>query len=567
MSRQRSKKPQQGQKVNYQKGAGRKPGDEPRNRKGSWENREARDDRRDYKRREEHAAKDMLSSLNDFSWYNRYPLLLEGAARLPFPYRPGMTIPFGTGTKNLRKYAIPGVMTLGWLPTIGFSNDATSPASTVAREIWAKVRSEFSSGLDVDPPDFVPYIMALDSIYSYIAMLTRIYSLLDWYSANNHVTPDGLLNAHGCSSALIQDMRENKADFNLGINYLIHQVRKFSAPFDMDIVKRHWWMNSNVYTDSASINSQFYLFVQAGFYKYALLGTGASGTGTAKATGAQMVESPVGSATTYTDLIEFGNSLLDAMNTSEDAYTMNGYLMRAYGLKPAMEIDEVPIVTNFEAAYQEEVLAQIENASAVDPTWVNIASFSSYIKGTNIWQDPATNVVYSTPYLDTTPEGISNRGFLIPVSDQNYPLSIRSDLPSVQDIVVASRLKTVLGLPQQGDGLTTGSYRIISGTEIVLGIFYVTASTLTSGRWLRKSYPTLASGATDVLNIATAGAFDWRPICMWNGSELGGSSGAVPFDAALISGDVHNLTGVSVAALNEIARVCVYSEMNAFSLE
>lgn len=504
----------------------RRPGNEPRNRSKSWEDREARDDRRDYKRREKEERGDrQLSSLNDFSWYDRYPILTEGAARLPFPYRPGMLVPFGTGTKSAIAYSVPGIMAIGWLPTVGYSTDDVSPVSTVAREIWSRVRSEFSSPLDVDPPDFVPYILALDSIYSYIGHLTRIYSLLDWYSANNHVTPDGLLTALGCSNQLIQSMRENKADFNLGINYLIHQVRKFSAPFDMDLIKRHYWMNANVYTDAPSINSQFYVFTQLGFYKYSLLNVGPTGTGTDKATGAELVLTSIYSATSYKDLLDFGNTLLEAMNTSEDAYTMNGYLMRAYGLKPAMEIDDVPIVTNFDASYQEEVLAQIENASGVYPVWNGGITNLTWFQGFNVWQDPTTNIVYSKPHLTVPADDIKSGCFLVPVADQAYPLSIRSDAPQVKDVVVASRLKTVLAKPQPNDGLATGDVKIISGTEAVVGMYTLSRNRTDMKTWATAFYPTMFQNSdatiysTLLTGLLAAGTFDWRPIAYYPTTE------------------------------------------------
>lgn len=560
-------------------------GQEPANRRNSWNDRQARDDRRDYKKRERKENADRrdhestaLSSLNDFSWYNRYPILTAGVGRQAFPYRPGMAIPaisFDVSTP----YSVPGVMAVYWAPSAGWSRTTDSPISTVAREVWAKVRREFSSTIEVDPPDFIPYIMALDSLYSFIGALSRCYKLLDWYSANNHVTPDGLLTAMGCNNTLIQSMRDNKADFNLAINLLIKQVLKFTLPFDMDIVSRHFWLNSNVYTDAATINSQFYLFHQVLYYKYGTAPVGEDGKGTDSATACTYISAPWYSARKYSDLINFGYTLLTALNESDDAYTMNGYLLRAYGLRSGITLDDLPITSEFEAAYVPEVLAQIENCQPIMSHYDGWDTNPLLLQDGGIWQDPTTNTVFCKPYVTTSGLDLLTNPAL--GSDQ-VAFSIRSDEPTIEDVIVASRLKSQLRLATSADNLGVEGYPVIAGTEITISINIWTrqkANALVT--WSQTSYPGRAvlSLATDAAptntqqlsikafaTLAYAGAFDWRPIAtlMVNSAVTGTY---IPFGCkTIISGDVHNLTAINTYDLEKMHEVCVFSEFNAFSI-
>lgn len=144
---------------------------------------------------------------NDISWYSRYPNLLLGAGQLQYPYRPGMSLNFGNlqmvnnqGTfthSTNNKAPIPGVMVLDWAPSVGLSTNDQSPASVVCRDLFAKIRSAYSSDLDIDAPDVFIYLQALDSVFAYIATLKRIYRVVAASSPDNYVVPNMLMNALG----------------------------------------------------------------------------------------------------------------------------------------------------------------------------------------------------------------------------------------------------------------------------------------------------------------------------------------------------------------------------------
>lgn len=127
-------------------------------------------------------------ALNDIAWYSKNPELLIAAAQVPYPFKPGMMVPGGTFTDQAGTYTynadtwLPGVCTVQFDYSVGYSNDTMSPASIAAREMFARIRSKFSGRLVADAPDIFMYCLALDQVHAYIAWLKRLYRLLRTYS-------------------------------------------------------------------------------------------------------------------------------------------------------------------------------------------------------------------------------------------------------------------------------------------------------------------------------------------------------------------------------------------------
>lgn len=216
-----------------------------------------------------------LSSLNDISWYSKYPELLRAAASIPTPNRPGMSVPVGYTVSdqntNIFTYTIPGTMVLDWLPTVGYSSTATSPVSIVAKQLYAKVRAAFSGSLSVDAPDLVIYLLCLDSIFSYIGNLKRMYRLLNAYTPNNYTLPVEILQTiYGMEVTDVTALQSNRVALWSAINELIHMTSNLTCPAVFDYFNRHYWMNDNVYADSNSPMAQFYAFNQVAYYQFAL---------------------------------------------------------------------------------------------------------------------------------------------------------------------------------------------------------------------------------------------------------------------------------------------------------
>lgn len=567
-----------------------------RNARGNKSNPRGKEYRRDSNRdvrgeeRLEKSNSPSSSPMNDISWYSKYPNLLVAAGQFPFPYRPGMNIDLGQydsgSTQFNRVYRVPGVMALEWIPSIGISDDATSPASVLAKEFYAKVRARYSGSLSADAPDFVIYLLAMDSIYSYIAWLKRLYRVLSAWSPDNYVLPDRLLNAMGISNENIQTLRTQKTQLWQLINELVLQSRKFHVPAVMDIFNRHYWMSDNVYTDEATINSQMYLFNLKGVYQYTLDETNQVGKlSLINMPWVNESDSVVVPSMSATSLYQFGTSLINALVGWDDAYDISGYLMRAFEGIPVFQVDELPADQPFNPVYEPEVLQQIENSRAVPMgEYALVARLMDY----DITQNPATNAILSHPTFSyfLGPNGLATITNLYHEEYGVVPptLSIRSDSPSVADNVIASRLQATatfssVKLPAVGStSPTIDGWRveIHCGTEIPLcwRVYDGYSEWLTPdspaldhfGSYVFKQNINLNLGSSLTSTMSTyifrsllVEAFDWHPIGYWTAISGGAAQ-------CTVVGDVHNLTTIDTTSLDNLHKVCIFSELNAFNI-
>lgn len=514
---------------------------------------------------------DGMSGLNDFSWYSKYPSLLNAAASLPYPYRPGMNLPMGsmrgaqTNASTVEytdvSLRVPGVLRINWAPSVGQSTLPTDPASIVGKEVYAAVRKVFSGSIDADAPDFVMYLLALDSLFSYIGGLKRVYRTLTAWSSDNFQTPDTLLLALGCNATSISNLRSNSADFLRCINELVLQSRKFRCPAIMDMFNRHYWLNDNVYTDAPTINSQFYVFRQTYYLKLAA-NAAIPGSSTITAAGLTAVSSPISASSNLTvkSLYDFGISLIQALDSWDDCYMISGYLMRAFEGTASFVVDELDVNDSLTPVYVEEVLMQIENARSV---------FGTLREATlNVYQDPSTNAVISQPLAtvsSTMTYGVEHD--LPPI------LSIRSDSPTVEENVIASRLQMNMSLSQITHSVlsTEEGYPVFCASEIVSSIHLIgcdphnsgsaaSSVTLRSVFGLSSNNPS-ATLFVDLPRYLWVTQFDWHPILY----VLYMDSTSPTTGAQIIPiGDLHNVTVLDRAQLKEINRICLFSEFGSF---
>lgn len=521
---------------------------------------------------------------NDVSWYSRNPALLVAAGSIPFPYRPGMVLPSvlpdlsQLGSQNVTYYpeAIPGVCAIEFLPTVGYSANPTDPASIVGKEMFAKVREAFSGSIDIDPPDFVIYMMCLDSIFSYVAWLKRIFRLVMAYTAENHYLPDVALKSMGFDDDAIAALKSNYMQLYQTINELVAMTRKFNIPAKYDIINRHYWLNDNVFMDADSLNSQFYIFTARGFYRYQL------SAGDVKFGEAVIYYPNKTGSNIVSNLFAFGRGMINALAGSDDAYIISGYLRRAYDGEPMFVVEGIELTASLTPVYEPEVLMQIENCRPLP--WMVRASDSFEIEN-KISQNPATNSVLCSPaiLLNNVPDNAIQT--VVGVTGETA-LSIRSDTPTVADVVLATRLKMAGRDLQKTTTAKQWKYSIVCGSEIVTLIRVLRnydAIAVKSGAAIKgsvqstiiegtvyfdtRSQPTITVPEQNGSLLAQAAlqSFDWHPILPL---ILITPASSEPDRTTIYKqylGDVHNVTTITPDELDNINRVCLYSLFNAYA--
>lgn len=505
------------------------------------------------------------SKFNDFSWYDKNPSLTKGVGRIQFINKPGMDITTGslttissTGTLSSKTYAmaLPGIMRLTWTPSIGICSNPNDPINVAANEVYARVRNAYSGDLKADAPDYMVYFMALDSIFSYIGALKRLYRVVTSYSPENYLVPNCMLRALGVTSeANMDNLKSNLDRFWTNINELIGMTRRYKCPALFPIFNRHYWMNDNVYTDANSLNSQWYTFFQADYYQFSMQNVVGSTSGT-KAGGLELVSQPFSSNAGSSDidyvdmLFNFGKTLLAKLASYNTAYDINGYLGRAYGDTTNFEVMPLQQFENFTPVYEEQVLRQIENAHVCELSAVGVKTTVQQNVGTN-------SLVCSMTTSVDAPTGGSVISAL-PI------LTSRSDDPSVEDVVESSRLCSYAVPISYAQAVGKLTFKIIAGTEWLWGLDIYTFSPIGGDYvWLKLPNSTMTSTSTDgdwvnfILFTSYLSQFDWHPNYVQYYS-LGSSAGAVPYC------DLHNVTTLTLEELQLINKVCLYSEFNSF---
>lgn len=335
-----------------------------RNTKYSKRSKSKRDTKRSVEEKEDIKLQDKA---NDPKWYIVNGQLAKDVASFSFNNALGASFEIGThGLTTLvqpKKYSLPGIMTIPYVPSIGYSADGTSAANIAAKNFYSFVRHQNSGHANYDSPDLMMYLMAMDSIYAFYFYMCRMYGLLRLYSHTNRYIGDALIAAAGGDPS---NLRSRMADFRSYINMFATKASAFATPATMSMYARHAWMNSSVFTDAPTGKTQFYMYMPALLYQYdevngQLKPTDIYAPSESDYSNGVTDTMVINSMDTLGFITQKGDNLLNAVVGSESFNIMSGDILKAYGennlWKLAM-IDENYVTTPF---YSPEVLSQIHN--------------------------------------------------------------------------------------------------------------------------------------------------------------------------------------------------------------
>lgn len=517
---------------------------------------------------EEVAAK----PFNDPVWYFKYPELMQAAARVPFVKRPGTIIKdaFNSnyeGTATVQPIEVPGVLTMQFVPTIGKSNKNIDPASLTAKELYSSVRSQFSSALNADAPDMLIQVMALDSIYAYIAAIKRMYRVLNSVSVDNYVMPNGLLVAMGIKEELIPLLQANKSNLYGTINTLVRMCQKFICPAAFPVMDRHYWMCDNVFMDAPSQAGQMYLFMPHGFNKFALVQNPQGElSGGLEYTPWDLANQTADTIVNY--IYSFGADLIESLSAWESAYDINGYFTKAFGDNKFI-ISEIGLMDTVDAKYSTEVLMQIQNSTSVP---VATGATTTYIVDNQVSQDPLTNAVICNPKLTVTTLSNVETASATGGGIINIPLGVS---PSPELVVEATRLKSLYTIETGISRSEPNVFDVNCATEFIVrkDLTLPNANPASStDQWTTQYISGLivADFTTDFyyaggsllhsIRATWFNDFPMTPIMIVDTTPDGTRTAVEYF------GDIQNLGQMSISDFEDINRVALLSQLNSFTV-
>lgn len=323
---------------------------------------------------------------NDPDWYLGSQQLAKDVASFSFNNRVGGPILLNGEALTSGSGAMPGVMSILTTPSVGWSGgqgDPTSPVNFAATALYTDVRHMNSGHANYERTDLMMYILGVDSLYSYISWLTRIYGCLRRFSQVNSYVGDALVQSMGVDATSV---RENYAQLRAQINLLIPRVNRLCVPKTFKYFLRHAWMYQNIYKDEDVDKAQLYMYNPAFLFEYGLdtnnVGCLYPYSVCATHNGTSIV--PRTNSTnplTFNDLKNIGERLLSSLNSHEDIGIISGDIKKCYGddglwtMSYLEENYETPIV------FSEEVLAQIHNTEFAGLFPVRGTAEGEWVKG------------------------------------------------------------------------------------------------------------------------------------------------------------------------------------------
>lgn len=429
---------------------------------------------------------------NDPAWYAGNPALLRDSASIPFSWAVGA--PIALDIPDMKApWSVPGIMTMDIIPQFGNGSSANSPLNLASTSVYSFIRHANSGHSNYDAPDLMIYIAAMTQIYSYLNWMQRVYGCSTLYAQGNRYLPRALVECQGVD---YDDVYNNLANFRYGINALIAKAASLAVPATMPIFLRHAFLYQNIYIEGPSIKDQMYLYNPDGFYMFDF---DPQHAGMLKYQPIASYKESVGvTKLKASNMLAYGNMLLDALVMNEDINIMSGDILKAYAgniikLAPLPEI--YPLSPVFNAA----VLEQFKNATVF---------MGENVRNLDIEQDASKVFLQSVPRWqvdETLPQKhpsftVENQKHLMNYYKGRRILSTIAAEPDQNIVIEDTRLMAALDPNTATD--TTAD--ILCGSEIVVDMKYWTYLFSSTG------VPTLSNGRVFSSYLVTADTMQSR---------------------------------------------------------
>lgn len=411
------------------------------------------------------------SKPNDWRWYAQNEQLLRDSASFPYSWPLGTRLNLGENAPEVNKGSLPGIMSIRTASTFGWSDNPNSPINVAARNIYSFVRHANSGHANYDAPDLMLYLCAMDSLYSYLAFLKRIYGVVSTYSYVNRYYPKAVVKAMDVN---FDDIQANLADFRGFINTLAVKVGSMCVPASMSYMAKHIWMYSGLYYDSNQDKAQTYLFVPNNFYKYDLDEDGAGMLAplyTGNFTTVNVGKNGIAKEFSFADLRKLASEMLDPILKSEDMNIMSGDILKAFGPNGVYLVDGIGETYTVLPSYEEEVLDQIQNLTLVGPPKYGRYMDKAQSGALKLQQDSTKGWLKSTPLF--------HHPYRFTLADEENPgqnvfISNRIITFEHGDITPANTMEAtrMCNIAKEYDKTLTDSYEIHTlGSEVAMSAY------------------------------------------------------------------------------------------------
>nr|ULB12830.1 MAG: capsid protein [Human picobirnavirus] len=409
---------------------------------------------------------------NSVNWYAPTERILADTATIPFNHAIGNV--FDDSISNVRLVnAIPGIMEVKYIPTVGVSTDYSSPINIAAKNIYSTIRHEISGTRKYDASDVMTYLIPITSIFNYWAWCCRLYGIHKYFVLRNRYVPEGIFRAMHVD---YDDFVNHLADFRAKLNQIAFRLSNYKLPKDIPLIDRQMLLNEAIFADGMSDLDQIYFYNTIGHYKYQPAMTDTGGA-------CQLIPS-ITELFTYnkpakvSDLIEYFDKLFFDINTDNDFDKIGADIETAYSENALMHIAELTEDYNIAPIYSLEMNEQLNNADILPikpfPKDITTKGFNrKTATDFDIIQDVNRNILYHDPNAWLKNINTEEEIFDVPTL---RILNTKVSDPNPSIVMAATRLK--VAIDEKGRILGCGS-------EIVTGITVhnMSQDLDTNGKW------------------------------------------------------------------------------------
>lgn len=424
---------------------------------------------------------------NDASWYNHNPQALRDAANIAWNGVVGTLPPTISVNGNIRQpYRRPGISVLHFIPTYGqsFTEDdgLVSAGNIAAQNIYTWVRHENSGSRVYESADLFMYLIALDSLYMLMAEGRRLYGLSQRYSTQNRYWGQWTIQALGYTDAA--DIIANPVAVRSFVNTAMVRIASINAPAQMNMFKRHFWLNDHIWLDDNSERASAYAYRASTYFKW---------SATTSTGGTELIPRPA--PTNFMEYQDLVNELINSMLGDEDVGTISGDIRKAY--KDAIfSLELMPENYTLTPEYNREVLRQIQNTMflGASAATTSITQAGGQFKSTIALT--STVGAWENPFPATTEPGL--------------------DTPEYNMVILRNRF-TVKQAKNSGEGPVTYSAGIKNaGSEVFthMSLFQLKSDGTSLIEYKYSSYEELNPSIASMIKIANLSSLEKHPCIM-----------------------------------------------------
>lgn len=338
---------------------------------------------------------------NDISWYNKIDPVYREATRIPFNRILGDSV---RTTGNFNNYdspiavnnsagvdgAIPGIMRINYVPTIGYADSPNDPVNRAFTTIYGDIYSKTTGAMQFTQASLAFFITSMSSIATVIAYIKRAIEISNVWNSWNYYYPRSIISS---MSLNFDDLVVNKDSYRMQVNELILNFNALKVPQFLDLFARHYSLAHNIYCDEDSVKAQLYYFAPEYVYKY---------IDTENRLQAKLTPGHEEAMTVaLQEWIDLGEELIEAWRHSSDLGIISGSIQRAYKDANLVSIDMIQENDFLVPKFDRNIMWQIHNMTAMQviiPDITENVSHDTLINKLVMYRSVANEWYMTRPY-------------------------------------------------------------------------------------------------------------------------------------------------------------------------